>query len=215
MRIIFEESFHNQTAMDIVKSFKNHLVSQKNPPSGITIKNYLADIRRFLNWYSQTFHRNFEPQELTHDTVSNYQSHIQTNTESSLPSARSAKRYISSLRKFATFLEDSGAIKLNPFSLTEPKKEIIDPFFLKEFRNFLFTEHASKLTIKNYLTDVKQFITWIEQVISHEKQENTSNLLRAIDNNVLNQYKNRLLTEAKLSPISINRKLSSLRRYIY
>jgi site-specific recombinase XerD len=200
--------------MDIVKSFKNHLVAQKNPPTAITIKNYVADIRRFLTWYSQTFHRIFTAEELTHDIVLKYQNHIQTNTETSLPSARSAKRYISSLRKFAGFLEDSGAIKLNPFTLTEPKKEIIDPFFLKEFRNFLFTEHASKFTIKNYLIDIKQFIAWMEQVLSHEIQEDTGNLLHVIDNNVLDQYKNRLLIEAKLSPISINRKLSSLRRYI-
>lgn len=41
-----------------------------------------------------------------------------------------------------------------------------------------------------------------------------SSLLDRIDNHVLEEYKARLLNEAKLSPVSINRKLSSLRKYV-
>jgi len=204
--------------MDIVREFKNHLLIQKNPPSHLTIKNYLSDVRRFINWFEKTYTISFEPQQLSTDVISRFQRETQLTGHSSLPAASSLKRYLSSLRKFAAFLEESGAINNNPFLQLQQSLHQTDPFFFKEFKNYLFTEHASRLTIKNYLADLKQFIDWLGQVVDNESavagQAQNSNLLTSIDNYVLDQYKTRLLNEAKLSPISINRKLSSLRRYI-
>jgi len=204
--------------MDIVKEFKNHLLTQKNPPSHLTIKNYLSDVRRFFNWFENTYQTPFNPQWLNKEVICRYQNEIQLTGQSSLSAASSIKRYLSSLRKFTSFLEESGAINTNPFSLLQQVEPQTDPFFFKEFKNYLFTEHASRLTIKNYLADLRQFIDWLEQVTSkgnsEANQPQNSNLLQSIDNYVLEQYKTRLLNEAKLSPISINRKLSSLRRYV-
>lgn len=206
--------------MDIVDKFKNYLLTEKNTPTPITIKNYLSDVRRFLNWFYQKFKISFTPDKLTSEVISQYQTAIQSDRQNSLPAARSAKRYISSLRRFCSFLVESGEIKTNPFFLSQATKPESDPFFFKEFKNFLFTEHASKLTIKNYLADVKQFLDWFERVTNfnenpnEETQTESSNLLELIDNYALEQYKSRLLNEAKLSPVSINRKLSSLRRYL-
>ncbi|HSX08587.1 MAG TPA: site-specific integrase [Candidatus Saccharimonadales bacterium] len=198
--------------MDIVNSFKNHLQLQKHPPSSLTIKNYLSDVRKFLTWFTQTYSTYFTPEQLSTEVIKRYQSDIQSRTNNSLPAARSAKRYLSSLRKFTGFLHESGAIKTNPFIQAETIHVSPDPFFFKEFKNFLFTEHASKVTIKNYMADIKQFIDWLEHVIGDN--ENASSLFMSIDNLALEQYKLRLLNEAKLSPVSINRKLSSLRRYV-
>jgi site-specific recombinase XerD len=41
------------------------------------------------------------------------------------------------------------------------KKPGIDPV-IKDFRSFLEAEKVSPNTIKNYLSDIKQFITWLE-----------------------------------------------------
>ncbi|HVA96365.1 MAG TPA: site-specific integrase [Candidatus Acidoferrales bacterium] len=200
--------------MDIVNAFKNYLLTQKNPPSSITIKNYLSDIRKFISWYQLTFNQIFSPDELTSKIIAQYQSDIQSGDHLSLAAARSTKRYISSLRRFAAFLEDSGAIMINPFSVNQQKPIHTDPLFLNEFKSFLFTEHASKLTIKNYLVDIRQFLAWLERVTNTNATTDQIALLEKIDNYALEQYKTRLYTEAKLSPVSINRKLSSLRRYI-
>ncbi|HWY79133.1 MAG TPA: site-specific integrase [Candidatus Sulfotelmatobacter sp.] len=200
--------------MDIVNNFKIYLFSQKNPPSAITIKNYIADIRKFINWYQTIFEITFIPSNLTAEVITQYKKTIRLGNETSLPAARSAKRYLSSLRKFSSFLETTGVIVENPFTTDESKLVDIDPYFLKEFKNYLYTEQASRLTIKNYLTDIKQFLNWLELVTIQEMPIKNSNLILMIDNNILEQYKMRLYNEAKLSPISINRKLSSLRRYI-
>ena len=200
--------------MNIVNAFKDYLLTQKNPPSSVTVKNYLSDIRKFLSWYEQTYSQTFLPEGLTTSTIAAYQIAIQKNIRPSSPAARSAKRYLSSLRRFANYLETSGMITKDPFTQMQTPKVSSDPWLIKEFTGYLFTQRASSLTIKNYTIDIKQFLTWLEQVTKDESEAKTSNLLQKIDNDVLEEYKMRLLHEAKLSPISINRKLSSLRRYI-
>lgn len=200
--------------MNIVNNFKNHLLAQKNPPSKITIKNYLSDVRRFINWYEQSTRRIFSPEELTSNILTAYQTELMGGDNNSLPAARSAKRYLSSLRRFGQFLKDSGAIEANPFLVPEPVKTPIDPWFIQDFKNFLSSEQASKLTIKNYLIDVKQFLSWLETVTSNEPDQTPQTILRHISNYALQSYKMRLFHERHFSPVSINRKLSSIRRYV-
>jgi len=204
--------------MDIVTNFKQYLEASKNPPSSITIKNYLSDVRKFLTWYSVQFQSTFVPTDLSSTVINGYQTAIQLRGQSTFAAARSAKRYISSLRRFTDFLIATGQTTNNPFLESVSHQTMTDPFFLKEFNGYLFTEHAKPLTIKNYIADLKQFINWLSRVSDFDNNNyselNISNLLNSIDNFSLEQYKTRLLSEAKLSPISINRKLSSIRRYI-
>lgn len=203
--------------MDIVTNFKQYLLAEKKPPSSITIKNYLADVRKFLTWYSDRFQIPFIPTDFTRDVIVAYQTAINSRNNSSYASARSAKRYISSLRRFADFFVASGVSNSNPFSNPLKSYPPSDPYFINEFKGFLFTEHAKNVTIKNYSADLKQFIDWLTRVTNEDvtiTDTNFSSLLASIDNIILEQYKIRLLNEAKLSPLSINRKLSSIRRYI-
>lgn len=201
-------------SMDIVTSFKNHLFSQKNAPSKITVKNYLSDVRRFISWYEKTTGRTFNAADLTHYIVTAYQTELNGGDNASLPAVRSAKRYLSSLRRFGQFLGDSGAIEANPFVLPEVVKAPVDPWYIQEFKNFLSSEQASKLTIKNYLIDVKQFLLWLETVTSNEPDQAPRDILLHISNYALQSYKMRLFNERRFSPVSINRKLSSIRRYV-
>ena len=200
--------------MDIVIDFKNHLLAQKQKPSKLTVKNYVSDVKKFIQWYENAYATTFYPQFIKPNVISQYSSYLLNGTENSMPATRSSKRYLSSLRKFCGFLEESGTIEENPFPKEINPQRVIDPYYLKDFKNFLYTEQARKLTIKNYMADIKQFVEWLERVIVNDPEARTSSPMSSIDNFSLEQYKVRLLQEAQLSPVSINRKLSSLRRYM-
>ncbi len=213
--------------MDIVNPFKDFLLTEKNKPSKVTIKNYVSDIRRFIQWYEIAYTRPFIASALTSEVIATFQNATQNNSNNSTSAPSSTKRYISSLRKFCRFLEHSGAIKANPFTIPEPVKPPEDPWLLKGFKSFLISQKASKLTIKNYIIDIKQFLLWLEKVTintSHHANDNERypkqgfdtpyNKFLSIDNFAVEQYKDRLLNEGIFSATSINRKLSSLRRYM-
>lgn len=195
--------------MEIVQLFKQYLFSQRNKPSNLTVKNYLSDIRKFLTWYETYYQTSFIPSALTPSVVKNYQAIVMGNTNA----IRSNKRYISSLHKFAGFLTHSGAIKADPFEKTQPVTSNNDPWEIKQFTNHLVISKASKLTIKNYLIDIKQFLDWLETV-TEVKNDTEKTRFEYIDYFSIEQYKDRLLADHQFSPISINRKLSSLRRYM-
>lgn len=199
--------------MNIVNDFRAHLFTEKSKPSKVTVKNYVSDVRKFLQWYETTYKSPFAPSVITPDVIKSFQSDLQKNASGSVVAVRSAKRYISSLRKFCRFLRDSGAIEASPFdSLVATPKIPEDPWQLKTFKNVMVTSGASKLTIKNYMLDIQQFLDWLEKVadITHASSEER---MKYIDYASLQQYRDRLLQEARFSATSINRKLSSLRRY--
>jgi site-specific recombinase XerD len=200
--------------MDIVNDFNSYLLSQKKPAGAVTIKNYLADVRKFTIWYEKTYQTSFTPDKLTYLILEQYKHSIE-NPGNTASSFNSVKRYFSSLRKLASFMLETNLIQSNPFIKQETKQVNTDPFYLKSFRNSLAEDQASKLTIKNYINDVKQFIEWLQKVTEINNQPQNSSLLDMIDKKNLEEYKGRLLHEAKLSPVSINRKLSSIRRYIH
>ncbi|MDE2588332.1 MAG: site-specific integrase, partial [Patescibacteria group bacterium] len=192
--------------MKLIDAFKQFLLEQKSPASPATVKNYLADIRKFVLWFEERFSKQFTPQDVTVKTVEEFKASI----SQAEGSAKSIERYGSSLRKFFRFLKLEGVIALDPFE-TQAQPQNDDPLHLKSFKNFLYVYNASTLTIKNYLIDIRQFFTWAQTVF----EESTTNepLLSLISPAVVEEYKERLLEENVYSPTSINRKLSSLRKY--
>lgn len=84
---------------------------------------------------------------------------------------KTINRRFSSLRRFGQFCKSqnwfpSTPLGMNPFetlkniSLNQPFPE--DKHHLSEYRNELWKKGASKLTIKNYLADIKQFLGWVD-----------------------------------------------------
>jgi site-specific recombinase XerD len=193
------------------------VISAMNPsPSKLTVKNYISDARKFINWFESTHKRDFPPSTLTLDMLQRYLDPIKKT------SPRSAKRYSSSLNKFFDFLILEGIIPYNPLSAQKIKHEKIDIWHLRSFANSLYNQKKSPVTIKNYLSDVGQFVLWAESFCFKAEELNPSsakNIGTQIDpfaklsSAVIEEYKNRLLNEAGLSPLSVNRKLSSLRQY--
>lgn len=195
--------------MELLEKFKQHLLSQKNA-SKITVKNYLADIRKFIRWFETRYQTTFTASAINTSVANEYTKQISTNAP------RSVKRYTSSLKKFCTYLKAEGVIQSNPFEInTEEKKNEVDPWLLQEFKNSLYNAKASRLTIKNYMIDIQQFLNWLYQITTAvEVVNNRASILGKINTELVEIYKNRLLEEANLSPVSVNRKLSSLRKYI-
>lgn len=202
--------------MEFLEQFKSYLLNGKDTPSKITVKNYVADVRKFVKWFESRFLRAFSPRLVTKEVVDDFKSQLSSHdSQSQIASASSLKRYLSSLRKFYQFLLEQNVVEKNPFEVNA--QEIMQPadiWHLKEFRNFLFLSHASKPTIKNYLVDIKQFITWFEQVTSHLAASGGAlGAFERIDSKLIEEYKSRLLYDAKFEARSVNRKLSSLRKY--
>ncbi len=198
--------------MNLSALFKEYLNKQTNPPSGITIKNYISDVNRFIRWFEAKFNSEFIPSEITPSLLEQFKSESLQNY-----SASSVDRSASSLRKFFSFLKLEGQISHSPFEVKEERRENDDPWKIRDFKNHLYVFGASHLTIKNYIIDAKQFLTWVDLVVKNNKDWDLINIstFSKINPQLIEEYKNRLLNEAHLSPISVNRKLSSIRRFIY
>lgn len=194
--------------MILPELFRTYLLSKDL--SGVTVKNYVSDIRRFIFWFEASFGKTFETRDLTPDVITLF--------ESLRPYPnRSLERYLSSLRKFAAFLVEEGFIEKNPF--TDPSSKIQaprskqDPWFLKDFKDYLYVFGASGLTIKNYFVDIKAFTNWLENIF--KKDLNISdNYVGAVTAEIIEEYKKRLIYVLRLSPKTVNRKLSSIRKYL-
>ena len=198
--------------MELITKFKNYLLSQKDKPSDVTVKNYLADIKQFISWVESAYNAPFQPQNVSIQVINEFKTQ-------KLPtlSASSIDRHISSLRKFFTFLKLDGQIASSPFDqLLSSNQAQTDPYHLRDFKNYLYIYNASRLTIKNYLIDVKQFLAWAETVLRLEDNWNVSekNVLIHLNNDLVQEYKRRLIQNGAFSASSINRKLSSLRKYL-
>jgi site-specific recombinase XerD len=202
--------------MNLLDQFISVLSAQNPAPSRATLKNYKADIAKFIRW-NHTRSGSFTPEEITSQIIKQYQAAMtsQTTNGQSL-SLRSSQRHLSSLRKFFKFLVVSGHIQRDPFAeQAEPDTKLkTDPYHLTDFKNHLYVFNASDLTIKNYITDVKQFFSWAQQVLKLEDEYEVSkrDIFKHINATLVEEYKERLHHEAGMSPVSINRKLSSLPR---
>ena len=216
--------------MNLLEDFKAFLLSSKDQPSKVTVKNYLSDINHFVRWYESYYQKAFAPQLVTPGTLEAYRRESITevnqqpmaNGQQPKLSPSSLERHLSSLRKFFQFLKLNGQIGKSPFEIASSQSSTpeADPYRLRDFKNFLYVYNASHLTIKNYIIDIKQFFSWIEQVFEAESPSsayklNTNNyLLSKISPSLLEEYKQRLIKQGGFSAATVNRKLSSLRKYL-
>jgi len=195
--------------MNFLQQFVDFLLNQKNKPSFLTVRNYKADIKQFINWFEKELGLSFDPSKVSQQILYDYK-------KARGLSESSVKRHASSLRKFFKFLKARGAITSDIFPNQDYKKQIgADPWMIRNFKSFLYEYKKSNLTIKNYINDVKSFLVWIKEVALHDHgwSNENENLFSKITLPVIEEYKQRLIS-SKFSPATINRKLSSLRRYV-
>ncbi len=196
--------------------YKNHLITQQPPLQDISVKNYLSDLRKFVSWYESNYSHEFRPQDVHFDTIRAYKQSLQesayhlSDNNANTASAHSLERYFSSLRKFFNYLQQNGYIYINPLSHVS-QSSIEDPFLFKAFKNYLLREKASPATIKNYLTDIQLFLFWFRT--TYQNLELKNDFSSYLTEEIIKEYKQRLLSE-NIATSTINRRLSSLKKYI-
>lgn len=185
--------------MDLSLLFKNLLTKQSPPPSPNTVKNYVADIRYFSNWYARTYSRDFTLSELNTDVITSF-------SQDTAVSPRTKERHIASLKKLISLLNASGEAIESPFHITAKPAET-DKWKLRQFKHYLYKQKASAVTVKNYLSDLSHFTKWIDA--QYASQENIK-----ISEDLISEYTNALIYVLQFSPKSVNRKMSSIRKYM-
>ena len=112
-----------------------------------TVKNYLHDLNKYLDFAGD--------EVFSFDTITKFLE--------SLKNDSNINRYTSSLSKYLQFAQDQGLINTNPIRnsktrLNSPSTDLDN--LVTQYQNFLTKKHFSTATIKNYLNDIQQFISW-------------------------------------------------------
>lgn len=134
-------------------------------------KNYRSDLTHFIGWallkirsfgsYAESLSEivPFLNDGLAHE----YKNYM---TENTTPS-KTVNRRLSTLRHLARFLTSTQVVDLDFMNGVEnigfgsKKKPVVTPV-VEDFKAFLEAEKVSPNTIKNYLSDIKQFMSWLE-----------------------------------------------------
>lgn len=155
----------------LINQFSQYLHAQN--VSYNTVKNYLADLRHFFEWYYLYLKSHkYDWKEvvdfiqlINKQVVSDYCNFLIVNK---IPN-KNVNRKLSSLRKFCSFAISQGWLTTNPAKkVSNFQKTIITESInfkiLKEFKKSLQQDGATSITIKNYLNDIKQFLNWAENI---------------------------------------------------
>jgi site-specific recombinase XerD len=134
-------------------------------------KNYRSDLSHFLSWAIlkiRSFGSYVESLSeivpfLTNGLAREYKDYM---NENAAP-PKTINRRLSTLRHLSRFLTasqiaDSDFMNgIENVGTGQKKKPAIDPV-MTNFRSYLEAEKVSPNTIKNYLSDIKQFMNWLE-----------------------------------------------------
>ncbi len=158
-----------ENRLDLVKKeFIKYLDSLGLSPK--SHKNYRSDLNHFLSWMILKLRSYGSYIESLTDTVPFLKTSVSNDYKSYMldnhTPLKTVNRRLSTLRHLAKFLLMSQAIDTNFMegvenTHTPGKKKNIDPV-LHSFKSYLESEKVSENTIKNYLSDVKQFMAWLE-----------------------------------------------------
>ena len=137
--------------------------------SNKTYKNYKSDINHFTGWLTLKLRTWGITAEMLSETVPfitsktahEYKLYLVDNNIS----ASTVNRRLSTLRHLAKFMTEIQVLDFNftqnveNMSLTKIEKG--NPLIVN-FEKYLEKENVSKSTVKNYISDIKQFFAWFE-----------------------------------------------------
>lgn len=151
--------------------FENYLKSLGI--SGKSHKNYRSDLSHFLGWVILKLKSHgVQIQELA-DIVPFLQNNIGTDykeylAENGIP-VKTVNRRLSTLRHLSKFFLTTEVTdfdfmdKVTNISLHGTATKLDVHPLINSFEGFLEAEKVSKNTIKNYLSDIRQFMSWLEK----------------------------------------------------
>jgi len=152
--------------------FKNYLIIKKISP--VTAKNYLVDVNHFLNWLAEKTGVKYQIVGkaifglFTEETLKEYKKDLLV----AKTPLSTLNRRLSALRKFGEFGKKQEWLKENEaerianaiksdFIISSVSKQPNEEI-LGKFTQHLETEKVSSITIKNYLSDLRHFLGWLE-----------------------------------------------------
>lgn len=141
------------TTNSALQNFKLWLQTKNYQPT--TVKNYISDTNKYLRHAAKQ-------NPLSPVTISTYITHLSRQNN--------AKRYLASLHKFCQFALDQNLTSKNIFKTaqkiqkqTSPPSTLSTnlPLLLSQFEAHLIKQKRSPSTVRNYLNDLHQYITWL------------------------------------------------------
>jgi site-specific recombinase XerD len=165
---------HNQ--LDSIKlKFTDYLTDLGISPK--SHKNYRSDLSHFTEWLIlkiQSF--GFYPESLSEtipflsvNLANEYMGFMAQNKVS----VKTINRRLSTLRHLSRYLVSSQTLDIDfmkdveNISLVHRQKTSAAPV-VEDFRSYLEKQKVSKNTVKNYVSDIRQFLTWVESVKSQQ-----------------------------------------------
>jgi len=138
--------------------FRNYLYAEK--VSGVTLKNYCSDLRSFLSWIQYQYHIDtIETEQFTLLFTSGMLNEYRGYLASATTAERSAKRKLSSLRKFFSCCVEQRWLTSNPFkhlSDQDAQKELNST--LTAYKAYLLSANMKTTEIDCQINIVKQFL---------------------------------------------------------
>ncbi len=137
-----------------------------------TLKNYKSDIKHFSEWLVRSVKSlGVYAENLTESipfinskTAENYKVEL---LNSGVPS-KTINRKLSTLRRLSSYFIQNEILNFEfTNSVTNIQNQTVkanpskNELIIKDFENYLIREKVSKNTIKNYLSDINQFFSWI------------------------------------------------------
>jgi site-specific recombinase XerD len=227
--IILSNVFDYQAILDI--EFSSYLTSQH--ASEITRKNYVADLHTFFKWFVEQIRqglqtRTHEEKPLRDISTESLETYKRALLVSHTPTA-TINRRLSALRIFFQFAISQNLIQENPMlqvrnlprnddqnsqlstvtsGLSESNMPLpVNRQYEMDFSAFLSQQHVSDVTRKNYLTDFRNFLTWLTST-----GKNIGAVLKTVTAETLETYKQSLIF-AQTPIATINRRLSTVRLF--
>jgi site-specific recombinase XerD len=160
--------------MDLPQKYKEYLEKKCNL-NPISIKNYLSDFRVFIRWLSLKSKGLPTPLDeiiasLKPSDIVEYQNYLL----SKKLAKSTINRRLSGLKIFCQFMLERNyvsrnlSIHIKAAPLSSPiEKQVHD--YVSKFGLYLKKKTASKSTIKNYTSDIRQYLLWASSQLGQDK----------------------------------------------
>ena len=121
-----------------------------------TVRNYLVDISKYLAFTTSPF---------VPDSFVGYLTEIKSDP--------SYSRYFSSLKQFVAYAQDQGLLSTNPLHITNNYHQQPTITELADLYKKHLTDHKTpESTIRNYINDLYQYISWLDTTPSDTAKSN-------------------------------------------
>lgn len=153
---------------DLINNFENYLLNSIKI-SKKSLKYYRSDLSHFVGWIflkiktlgilADDFNQAIP--FLSHDLLAEYKSFLTSNKVA----LKTINRRLSTLRHFSKYLVLEDIMQFdfmdNIVNVQKEESNLLHNHLIKDFSRFLDSQKVSQSTSKNYIADINQFISWI------------------------------------------------------